>query len=78
MRMMTLITISVLAITAAAPAVAQNAMMKDEIKSDSMMKMSKADMEKMKSCKAMSHKMMMKDAGCVKMMKMHPDMMKAG
>ena len=37
--------------------------------------MSKADMATMKRCQAMSHDMMMKDAKCMKMMKMHPDMM---
>ena len=42
-----------------------------------MSKMSSADMKKMKSCQGMSHDMMMKNKGCMKMMKMHPDMMKS-
>ena len=50
------------------------------IKGDAMakpMKMSRADTKMMKSCHAMSHDMMMKNKGCMKMMKMHPDMMKS-
>ena len=74
MRIMTLIAISALSITAVAPAVAQDAMMKDGMKPG--MKMSAADMKKMKSCNAMSHDMMMKDSKCAAMMKAHPDMMK--
>lgn len=76
MKMTTLIAMSALSIVAAAPAVAQDAMMKDGMKSGSMMKMSAADTRKMKACNAMSHGRMMKNAGCKKMMKMHPDMMK--
>jgi hypothetical protein len=38
-------------------------------------KMSKADMATMKRCQAMSHDVMMKDSKCMKMMKMHPEMM---
>lgn len=38
-------------------------------------KMSAASMRKLKSCNARSHDMMMKNAGCMKMMKMLPDMM---
>jgi hypothetical protein len=41
-----------------------------------MHKMSAKHMKKMKSCQAMDHDMMMKNKGCMKMMKMHPDMMK--
>jgi hypothetical protein len=37
--------------------------------------MSKADMATLKHCQAMSHDMMMKNAKCMKLMKMHPDMM---
>ncbi len=37
--------------------------------------MSKADMATIKRCKAMSNDMMMKDTKCMKMMKMHPNMM---
>ncbi len=40
------------------------------------MKMSAADSKMMKSCMAMTEAKMMKNAGCVKMMKAHPDMMK--
>lgn len=76
MRMMTLLAMSALSLAAAAPAVAQDAMMKDGMKSGSMMKMSAADTKKMKACNAMSHDKMMKNAGCAKMMKAHPDMMK--
>lgn len=77
MRILTLVAISAMSIAAATPALAQDAMMKGGMKSDKMMKMSAADTKKMKSCQAMSHDMMMKDAGCKKMMKMHPDMMKS-
>ena len=76
MRMTTLIAMSVLSIGAAAPALAQDAMASDHMKSGAMMKMSGADTRKMKSCGAMSHDMMMKNAGCMRMMKKHPDMMK--
>ncbi|MDQ2765420.1 MAG: hypothetical protein M3Y22_18660 [Pseudomonadota bacterium] len=62
---------AVLAAGVAAPVFAQDAMMKK----DHMMKMSKADTKKMASCHKMSHEMMMKNKGCAKMMKMHPDMM---
>ena len=37
--------------------------------------MSKADMATLKHCQAMSHDAMMKNAKCMKMMKMHPDAM---
>lgn len=76
MRITTLIAVSALSFAAAAPAVAQDAMMKDGMKSGSMMKMSAADTRKMKACNAMSHEKMMKNAGCARMMKAHPDMMK--
>ena len=76
MRITTLLALSALSLAAAAPAVAQDAMMKDGMKSGSMMKMSAADTKKMKSCNAMSHDRMIKNAGCARMMKMHPDMMK--
>ena len=39
-------------------------------------KMSKADMDKMTACKAMTMDAMKKDAGCMAMSKMHPDRMK--
>ena len=76
MRIATLLAMSALSLAVAAPAVAQDAMMKDGMKSGSMMKMSAADTKKMKACNAMSHDKMMNNAGCAKMMKMHPDMMK--
>lgn len=75
MRMMTLIAMSALSIAAAAPSIAQDAMMKGGMKSGGM-KMSDAEMKKMKSCNGMSRERMMKNADCMKMMKMHPDMMK--
>lgn len=87
MRTFALIAFSALALSAAVPAFAQDAMAShdqmaahDSMKSDSMksgsMKMSAGSMRKMKTCNAMSHDAMMKNAGCAKMMKMHPDMMK--
>ncbi len=42
------------------------------------MKMSMADKKMMAKCNAMTHEMMMKNKSCMKMMKMHPDMMKGG
>ena len=42
------------------------------------MKMSAKDKKMMTKCQGMSHDAMMKNAGCKKMMKMHPDMMKGG
>ena len=46
---------------------------------DSMMSgMSKHDMMMMQHCQGMSHDAMMKSHSCMKMMKMHPDMMKGG
>jgi hypothetical protein len=41
-------------------------------------KVSNSDMKRMKACNAMSQSAMMKDTGCVKMMKAHPEMMKSG
>ena len=77
MRTTTMILLSVLSLTgAAAPAFAQDAMASGQMKSGSMMKMSAADTRKMKACNAMSHDKMMKNPGCAKMMKAHPDMMK--
>ena len=72
MRIATLIAMTVLSV-AAVPAVAQDSMM-----AHGQMKMSAADHKKMDACGAMSHDKMMKNAGCKKMMKMHPDMMKSG
>ena len=67
----------------AAPAFAQmsnDAMMKKDgmMSSGSHMKMSMKDKKMTAKCQGMSHDMMMKNAGCMKMMKMHPDMMKTG
>ena len=76
MRIITSISLCAMALGAATPALAQDAMMKDGAKPHGEMKMSDAEMKKMKACNAMSHEMMMKDSDCVKMMKMHPDMMK--
>ena len=68
---------ALLAGVVAAPAFAQ--MEKGGMMSSgSSMKMFKMDQKKMTKCNAMSHDMMMKNAGCTKMMKMHPDMMKGG
>ena len=73
MRILTLLTVSALSLAAAAPAIAQDAMMKDNMAPTSHMTMSQK--RTMKKCGAMSHDMMMKNAGCMKMMKMHPEMM---
>lgn len=79
MRSMTLLTLSALALSGAAPAFAQDAMSShDQMASGQMKagkKMSAADTKKMKACNAMSHEAMMKDAKCVKITKAHPDMM---
>lgn len=42
------------------------------------MKMSPAMQRKVTACNAMSHDAMMKNAGCAKVMKAHPDMMNHG
>lgn len=69
---------------AGTPALAQmqnDSMSKGSMSSDHMMsgkKMSAADKKMMAKCQGMSHDMMMKNKGCMKMMKMHPDMMKGG
>ncbi len=76
MRIFAVIVASALSIAVAAPALAQYAMSSGAMDSGSAMKMSPMAMKKMNKCKAMSHDMMMKNAGCMKMMKMHPDMMK--
>lgn len=88
MRMMTLIAMSAMSIAAAAPAVAQDAMMNHSTPSGSMMnhstpagsmmRMSAADQRRMRACNAMPHARMMKNARCARMMKMHPDMMHHG
>lgn len=73
------------ALLAAGPAFAQmsnNSMSSGSMKSGSMksgsMKMSASDKKMMAKCQGMSHDMMMKDKGCMKMMKMHPGMMPNG
>jgi hypothetical protein len=76
-----MIALSALALGAAMPAIAQDAMAShDQMSShDSMSagkKMSAGDMKKMKACSAMSHDAAMKNAGCTKLMKDHPGMMK--
>ena len=75
-----MLTAAMLTVAAGTPAVAQmsdGAMKKDAMmSSDSKMKMSMADKKMMAKCNGMSHAMMMKNKTCMKMMKMHPDMMK--
>ena len=80
-----LIAATAAAFAFATPALAQmqgDAMKKDAMSSDKGMmsgkKMSASDKKMMTKCSGMSHDMMMKDKGCMKMMKMHPDMMKGG
>lgn len=74
--------------TAGAPVLAQDAMKGDAMKGDAMksgammasdshMKMTAAQTRMMGRCKKMSHAVMMKHKGCMKMMKMHSGMMKA-
>ena len=82
MRISTLLGLCALSLAAATPAIAQDAMAShgqmaahDKMASGGM-KMSAANTRKMKACNAMSHDAMMKNAGCAKMMKAHPDMMK--
>jgi uncharacterized protein involved in copper resistance len=68
-----------LGLVAGAPAYAQmsnDSMSKGSMMSGDKMKMSASDKKKMTKCQGMDHDMMMKDKGCMKMMKMHPDMMK--
>ena len=81
-----LIAVAAAAVAAGTPALAQmqsDSMKKGEMSSDKGMmssgkdmKMSMADKKMMAKCNGMSHDMMMKNKGCMKMMKMHPDMMK--
>ena len=74
MKTSTLALAAGLALTLAAG----SALAQDAMKSDSMAKMSSKDMKMMKSCQAMDHDKMMANKGCMKMMKMHPDMMSGG
>ena len=71
----TLIAMAALMMIGGTPALAQDMMSGDAMKAKPM-KMSAAQMKQMKACQAMSHDRMMKNAGCKKMMRMHPDMMK--
>lgn len=64
---------ALLAGSIAAPAYAQMA----DSSAMKPMKMSMADKKMMTKCKAMTNAMMKKSKSCMKMMKMHPDMMKA-
>ena len=50
----------------------------DAMSSGHMMKMSASQKRMMAKCTKMSHEKMMKNNSCMKMMKMHPDMMKGG
>ena len=68
---------AVLTISVSVPAYAQMAK-GGMMSSDKPMQMSMADKKKMASCQKMSHRMMMRNSGCAKMMKMHPDMMNSG
>ena len=69
-----------LALTVGTSASAQmsNGMMKADHMGMDHMKMSTADMTRMKRCQKMTHKVMMKSRSCAAMMKSHPDMMKSG
>ncbi len=75
MRILNLLAASALSLALAAPALAQDAMSSGAMSSGSSKPMSAMQMKKMTKCKAMSHDMMMKNSSCMKMMKMHPDMM---
>ena len=69
-----------IALTVGSSASAQmsDGMMKADHMGMDHMKMSKADMTRMKRCQKMTHKAMMKSRRCAAMMKSHPDMMKSG
>ena len=67
-----------LVLATGAPAFAQNGMMASGGMHPSGMKMTKTQMASINRCKKMSHRMMMKSRTCMKMMKMHPDMMRGG
>ncbi len=60
------------------PAFAQDGMMSAGGMQPASMKMTKSQMASMNRCKKMSHPMMTKNRTCMKMMKMHPDMMSEG
>lgn len=75
MRTLTLLAISAMSLATAAPAFAEDPMMKDGMHSGAMAQMSAADTRRMNSCNAMSHESMMRSATCRRMARMHPDMM---
>lgn len=61
------------------PAVGQTPMAPDtKMVAPAPMKLSDADKKIWTNCKVMSHEAMMKDAGCARIMKAHPDAMKKG
>lgn len=72
---------SIMSFAIGAPALAQDAMgSHDAMAAQGKMgakitKVSPAMQRKMAACNAMSHDAMVKDAGCAKLMKAHPDMM---
>ncbi len=67
---------SVAMLAFAGAAYAQSDSMAKDNMSPAPMHMSKSKMAMMNKCKAMSHDAMMKNKGCMAMMKAHPDMMK--
>ncbi|MBV1686780.1 hypothetical protein KRR38_03605 [Novosphingobium sp. G106] len=75
MRILTILALSAMSFSTAAPVFAQDTMMKDGMHSGAMAHMSAADTRRMNSCKAMSHDAMMRNASCRRMAQMHPDMM---
>jgi hypothetical protein len=75
MRVLTLLAISTMSLAIAAPAFAQDSMMKDGMHSGAMAHLSAADTRRMHSCNAMSHERMMRSATCRRMAQMHPEMM---
>lgn len=61
------------------PALAQTPMASDtKTAAPAPMKLSDADKKVWTNCKVISHEAMMKDAGCARIMKAHPDAMKWG
>ncbi len=75
MRTLTLLALSAMSFAIAAPAFAQDAMMKDGMHNGAMPHMSAADTRRMNRCNAMPHDRMMRDRTCMRMMRAHPDMM---
>ena len=73
---MRILTLFALSLATTAPALAQDAMMKDGMHPAGKTHMSAADMRRMQTCNAMSHERMMRSASCRRVAKMHPDMMK--